>query len=1504
MSHVVRLARGTAQGLGISLFFFGVGCASGEAPQDIASLEQPVVLEPTAPGVPLAVPLYQGSDPLLANLSIPADAPVKGMWSATQSWPLNGLHSVLLPNGKVLTYGTPLGNASTQDGRYYDVWDPTLGFGASSHQSSFTADRANSFCSSSAFLANGSLLVSGGNSPLDSSEFSSADGTVTATALRMADERWYATLLTLADGRQLIVGGSTPYGALRAFQDPGAAVNAGTVSMTPEIFQAGVGWQSLFGAYSRDAFGPDFHRYWYPRSWVSPVTGEVFGISSEKMWFLNPAGNGSIRTAGAFKTGVNNTTKPNIGPTSSAVMFAPGRILQVGGNGYYDGHGTPSSALATVVDISSGTPVLTETGAMSFARQWPSSTVLPDGRVLVTGGTRFGNNGGSDAVYEAELWNPAAGTWTTGARAAQIRVYHSAAILMPNGTVLSTGGGAPGPVNNLNAELYYPPYLFTGAGSGAVLASRPQLTGINALKFSYGQFVELDLNGATTASKVVLIGASQVTHSFNTSQRYIPLDFAQEGNRVTATLPNSGFQAPPGYYLVSVLNASGVPSIGVIVALGSDTAAPPVPTTLPRGGTVQLASVNSPDQVVATDSTGASVLKQLGPNPSPADLASAQFVVRDGLSNSNCVSFESATTAGQFLRHQNYRLRLAANDNGALFKADATFCPEPGLAGEGISLRSANFPTHALRHRGLELWVDAVPSPPDPQFAGDASFAVKAPLVPLIPAIAAPPVRATTSASYAPTIGASGAQFSWNFGDGSAPTPLAPSPNASHTFSTPGTFLVTLTVQLADGRTVTKTFLQAVYATTTGTPPRASAALLLEPRTNAKPRLWVVNPDNDSVSAFDTANNAKVVEIAVGAGPRNLALAPNGQLWVVNRDAASITQINTGTLAVAKTVNLPRASLPYGLVFAPNGSAAFVALSATGQLLKLDVSTAAQLGALNVGTNVRHLAISSDSTKLLVARFLTPPVPGENTVSVQTGSAGGQVLSIDPSALTLRQTVNLRFSDKPDGEVQARGVPNYLGAPAISPDGTSAWVPSKQDNIARGTLRDGQNLDFQDTVRAISSRIDLGAWTEDYASRIDHDNAGVTSALAFHPTGAYLFAALETSRQVAVLSAVSRAELFRIEVGRAPQALALSPAGTELYVSNFMDRSVSVIDLQPLVGFGESRAQLVTTVRTIATEKLPAATLTGKQLFYDAKDPRLARDAYLSCASCHEDGRHDGRTWDLTGQGEGLRNTISLRGRSGGQSLLHWSGNFDEVQDFEGQIRSLAQGAGLMSDTDYNAGTRNQPLGDAKAGRSADLDALAAYVKSLGTVAPSPFRNSNGTLTSAAASGRSVFLNAGCPRCHNGSTFADEGQLALRNVGTLKSTSGSRLGAALTGIDTPSLRDLWASAPYLHDGSANTVALAVTAHNTGSVSGSNLANLAAFLQQIDATEPGFAPPTGLTSCASEGGRCTIPSGKVATVYYGANNRFFSKQGVTGFVNCTNEVFGDPVSGTRKACSYR
>ncbi|HYJ09224.1 MAG TPA: AbfB domain-containing protein, partial [Polyangiaceae bacterium] len=925
----------------------GTGASSPpELEENLASATEMLAI--TDPATPLAVPVPATPDPLTAGLTVPADAPQRGMWSATQPWPLNGLHSVLLPNGKVLTFGTPTGNAATQDGRYYDVWDPAQGFAGGSHQTSFEAARVNSFCSAAAYRFDGKLLVAGGNSPLDSNLFSPASASVTASPFRLADERWYGSLIALQAGKLLMLGGSTPYGALQAFQDPNTYAANGSVSMTPELYDASTGWRSLFGAQSRDAFGPDYNRYWYPRAWVAP-NGQVFGVSSEKMWYLDPTGDGSLTVAGNFKTGVSATTRPNIGPTSAAVMFAPGRILQVGGNGYHDGHAMPGSERATIIDISAGVPVVADTASMSFRRQWPSATVLPDGRVVVTGGTQFGNNGGADAVYASELWNPATGTWTVGASAAQIRVYHSAAILMPNGAVLSTGGGAPGPVNNLNAELYYPPYLFRPAGSGAELAPRPQLTAISAVDVAYGAQLDVDLASTATISKVVLIGTSSVTHSFNSSQRRQELEFLQAGGRLAIGVPASENQAPPGYYLLFVVDANGVPSRGVVVSVGFVAPEPPAPTLIPVGSVVSLTSANLPDYSVATTTSGLGVL---APSATSEPLR-AQFVVRQGLADPNCVSFEAVGQAGQVLRHQGYRVQLGVDDGGAVFQSDATFCPEPGLDGSGITLRSKNFPERVLRHIDYELWIDPVVA--DAGFAADATFEPDF-LAPAVSPVVAPVTTGTGAVSYTGASTYPGSiEYQWNFGDGTGDSGYASSPTITHTFASPGVYEATLTVRSPDGSLATTQFVQAVAATAIAGTAVSSSNIAIEPRAGQSARLWVVNIDNDSVSVFDTTTNGKVAEIAVGSMPRSVAVAGSGAIWVANKGGATLSVIDPGSLTVSRTVALPRASQPFGVVAAPNGNV-LVTLEALGRVLKLDAA-GNTLASVEVGPNPRHLAL-------------------------------------------------------------------------------------------------------------------------------------------------------------------------------------------------------------------------------------------------------------------------------------------------------------------------------------------------------------------------------------------------------------------------------------------------------------------------------------------------------------------------------------------------------------------
>jgi len=496
---------------------------------------------------------------------------------------------------------------------------------------------------------------------------------------------------------------------------------------------------------------------------------------------------------------------------------------------------------------------------------------------------------------------------------------------------------------------------------------------------------------------------------------------------------------------------------------------------------------------------------------------------------------------------------------------------------------------------------------------------------------------------------------------------------------------------------------------------------------------------------------------------------------------------------------------------------------------------------------LRHLSVDASGARVFVPKFVSPPLPGESTANPTTTDGnrffGGEVISVSTSSFS-RSRTDLRVSARPDAENGGRGVPNYLGPVVLSPDGSQAYVPSKQDNIERGQFRDGQPLDHDNSVRSISSRINLSNLTEDYPARIDHDDGGVASTAAFGPWGTYLYVALEGSRQIAMINAHSGTEIRRIAVGRAPQGVAVSPSGRYLFVHNFMDRSISKLDLNEIL-YTTGNSIDRRTYDAVGTEALNASVFRGKQLFYDASDARLALQLYMSCAACHNDGGQDGRVWDLSNLGEGLRNTIDLRGHGGmDHGPLHWSGNFDEVHDFENQIRDLAGGSGLMSNGSFNTGSRAQPLGDRKTGLSADLDRLAAYVSSLKSYPPSAQRAADGTLTGQARTGQTLFTTKGCSSCHSGTHLTDS-QLGRRHdIGTLSTTSGNRLGGNLDGIDTPTLRGAGLTAPYLHDGSATTIESAISRHSGVSTTTSERQALASFIKQLESADRDGTPGNG------------------------------------------------------------
>jgi DNA-binding beta-propeller fold protein YncE len=687
------------------------------------------------------------------------------------------------------------------------------------------------------------------------------------------------------------------------------------------------------------------------------------------------------------------------------------------------------------------------------------------------------------------------------------------------------------------------------------------------------------------------------------------------------------------------------------------------------------------------------------------------------------------------------------------------------------------------------------------------------------------------------SVAGSDLEYAWTFGDGTG-TAFSPNPNASHRYAGPGHYPVMLRVRSAtiNGSCSSS---QTIHTPPTANAPRATGTIAFDAARN---RVWVVNSDANTVTAINAADNTRRLEQAVGTNPQTLAFAPDGRLWVANQGSANLSVLHPDTGALLQTIALPPGSRPFGVVFNPLGTAAFVTLQGTGTLLKLDPGTGAIQATLAVGPQPRGIAVTADSSRVFVSRFISP-------------AGRGEVTEVNPSAFVTTRTIALAADPGPDTEASGRGIPNYLGALAIQPDGLRAWVPSKKDNTLRGLQRDGRALNFESTVRAIVSQIDLQASTEVAASRIDLNDRELPSVVAFSPLGDYAFVATQGSNSIEVVDAYSRSiSTGIVNVGRAPRGLLITPAG-RLYVQNFMSRSVAVYDVSGILDSSTNTSLRLAEVATVSGELLSQTVLAGKQLFYNANDRRMNRDGYISCASCHLDGGEDGRVLDFTDRGEGLRNTVSLLGRRGlGQGRVHWTANFDEIQDFEHDIRGPFGGTGFMTDAQFNTGTRNQPLGNLKTGLSADLDALAAYVSSLDSVGPSPYRAPDGSLTADAQAGQQLFNGtAQCNSCHAGPDFSDSATGVLHDVGTIKKTSGRRLGAPLTGLDTPTLKGVWDTAPYLHDGSAATLMDVLTTANAGNRHGNTAAlgtqqlqQLVAYLQQIDASS-GVPPSVGISN---------------------------------------------------------
>lgn len=674
--------------------------------------------------------------------------------------------------------------------------------------------------------------------------------------------------------------------------------------------------------------------------------------------------------------------------------------------------------------------------------------------------------------------------------------------------------------------------------------------------------------------------------------------------------------------------------------------------------------------------------------------------------------------------------------------------------------------------------------------------------------------------------------FQWILGDGQNSTER----NPVHSFARSGAYTVSLEVSDGADQSIASMTIVVLDHPTAIQPAKSSPMCF----NGDKTELWVVNQDSSTITVFSISSGTltKFIEIPVGKSPRSIAFG-SGKMFVTCQEVGELWIFNALSHALERKVEVGH--LPFGVCVAPVTGKIVVSNQGDDSIHIFNGSR--ELAAvIRVSSTPRAIAINADGTSAFVTHFLT------------TGTAG-LITEIDLVTNKPVKTIELVEDMGPDTPSSSKGFPNLLSSICVEPAGRALWVGGYKSNSGRGALRTGENLTPVNTVRAYFGRINVSLQAEEPARRIDPNNADSISSVDFSPSGRLAFVTHQGAQSLSIYDVITSEQtrpgdgnsvpfVSRIDVGSAPQGVLVSDDGRLVFVFNFLGRSVMAINVTD-----SANPKIIQTISS-TVEPLSETVSNGKRMFYASKAPVHSKDNYMACASCHADGGGpDGRTWDFTGKGEGLRNTTDLRGKGGmAQGPVHWSGNFDEIQDFENDIVNAFGGTGLAGD----GKPPNPPLGARNAGRSQNLDDLAGYVSSLDKAPRSPFRLRDGTLASGAMRGKEIFHRAGlqCVQCHVPPTFTDSAvtpdvaDFLFHDVGTLESSSGQRLGAALTGLDTPSLLGLWASEPYLHDGSALTLKLLLTSRNgedkhgrTSNLTANEIDDLVLYLLSLDDPSP-------------------------------------------------------------------
>jgi fibronectin type 3 domain-containing protein len=477
----------------------------------------------------------------VANGSGPAQV---GQWGPLIPVPAVAIHSALLPSGRILLWQ---GDFAVGGMQY--VLDPQTG-----KVTQIPDANADLFCAGQAVLADGRVLVVGGTAThggLGVNNITAFDwrGEAWQELAPMSYPRWYATGTTLADGKVLVTSGD----------DKGMT----DIVEVPELYSPNTNsWQSLTAAKHFMPIYPFI--YQLPDGRIAHLGGSEVPTASEVL---------------DLSTDQWTSIDSRVIDGGSIANYAPGRFIKAG-SAADDGYSGDSLKTAYTLNMNEAGAVWQPTSSMSFPRSFLNLTNLPDGTVLATGGgTDKSGFVDSNAVLQPEDWNPGTGSWTTYASMSAPRLYHSVALLLPDGRVyVSGGGGDPGVTDQKSAQIFSPPYLFKGP--------RPTISSAPAT-LEYGSSAFVGTPDAASIARVSLIRTGSVTHAFDQNTRAMQLSFTQTAGGINVTIPSNRNNIPPGYYMLFLVNAEGVPSIAPFVRFPApyeNTSPPTAPTELVAAG--------------------------------------------------------------------------------------------------------------------------------------------------------------------------------------------------------------------------------------------------------------------------------------------------------------------------------------------------------------------------------------------------------------------------------------------------------------------------------------------------------------------------------------------------------------------------------------------------------------------------------------------------------------------------------------------------------------------------------------------------------------------------------------------------------------------------------------------------------------------------------------------------------------------------------------------------------